>query len=75
MPCCLCAQGLSAVASRLDPKEAAEAAAILTLAMSKTTEPSPLYRLAQGLSAVASRLEPKRLPGRVATLLSPLPRP
>ena len=45
--------GLSAVAARLDPKEAAEAAAALTQAMSKTTNPDT-NSLAKSLSAVLS---------------------
>ena len=53
------AQGMSAGAARLEPKEAAEGAATLTQAMTKTTDPNALQFLAQGLSAVAARLEPK----------------
>ncbi len=57
------AQGLAAVATRLEPKEAAQvcgqASATLSQAMSKTTEPYALANLSQGLSAVAARMEPK----------------
>jgi tRNA A-37 threonylcarbamoyl transferase component Bud32 len=57
------AGGLSAVAARLEPRQAAtvcgQAANLLSLTMSKTTEPSALSPLAQGLSAVAARLEPR----------------
>ena len=62
------ARGLSEVAARLEPKEAArasaEAAATLTQAMAKTNGPTALQStalrsLAEGLSAVAARLEPK----------------
>jgi hypothetical protein len=57
------AQGLAAVAARLEPKEEAalckEAAATITLAMVKTTDANGLGQLAQGLAAVAARLEPK----------------
>jgi hypothetical protein len=67
------AQGLSAVAARLEPKEAAEVAAALTQAISKTTGPYALGFLAQGLAAVTARLEPKeaaRLCGPVAATLT-----
>ena len=53
------ARGLSAVAARLEPKGAAEAAATLTQAMTKTNDADALGSLAQGLSAVAARLESK----------------
>jgi hypothetical protein len=57
------ARELTAVAARMEPKEAAavcgQAAAILTQAMAKTTDPLALPPLAQGLSAVAARMEPK----------------
>jgi len=52
-------QGLSAVAPRLEPQEAAQAAAALTQAMKDNKNASPLVSLAEGLSAVAARLEPK----------------
>jgi hypothetical protein len=58
------AEGLSAVAARLEPKEAArlcgQAAATLTQAMGP---------LAQGLSAVSARLEPKDAAEVAATLI------
>ena len=50
------AQGLSAVAARLEPKEAA---AVLTEAMKDPKNATALTPLAQGLSAVAARMEPK----------------
>jgi serine/threonine protein kinase len=71
------AQALSALAVRLEPKEAAricgQAAATLTQAMSKATQPGTLGYLAQGLSAVAARLEPKeaaRVCGEAAATLT-----
>ncbi len=55
--------GLSAVAGRLEPHEAARVcarpAAILAQAMDKTTDPAALRYLADGLWAVARRLEPQ----------------
>ena len=54
----LLAQGLSALAVRLEPGDAAEAAAKLTQAMASTSDPNGLWLLAQGLSALAARLEP-----------------
>ena len=56
--------GLSAVVSRLEPKEAA---AILTQAMSKTTESYALFYLAV-LSRVATHLRPKEAAEVAATL-------
>jgi tRNA A-37 threonylcarbamoyl transferase component Bud32 len=53
------ARGLAAVAARLEPQAAAQAASTLTRAMSKTTNPAALGQLAQGLAAVAPRLEPR----------------
>jgi hypothetical protein len=50
------ARGLSAVAARLEPKDAAT---VLAGAMSKTTDANALGHLAQGLSAVAARMGPK----------------
>ena len=50
---------LLALASRLEPKDAAEAAATLNQALTNTTSGWAVEYLAQGLSAVASRLEPK----------------
>jgi hypothetical protein len=52
------AQGLAAVAVRMDPGPAAETTAILAQAMTKTTNPSALNSLAQGLAAAAARMEP-----------------
>jgi hypothetical protein len=66
------AEGLSAVAPRLEAKEAAavcaRAAAALTQAMSKTTNEFALSDLAEGLSAVAARLEAKDAKEAAATL-------
>jgi len=57
------AQGLSAVAARMEPKEAAavhgQVAAALVQTMSETTDYGALGPLAEILSAVATRLEPK----------------
>ena len=44
---------------RMEPKEAAEAAAALSQAMSKTTDPRSMSGLSQGLSVVAARMDPK----------------
>jgi len=66
-------QGLSAVAARLEPREAAAVAADLTQAMTRTTDPYAVGSLAQGLSAVAARLEPREASlacGQAAALLS-----
>jgi hypothetical protein len=66
------AQGLTAVAGRLEPKEAARcyapAAATLTQAVAKTIQADALKELAQGLTAVAGRLESKHAAEAVATL-------
>jgi tRNA A-37 threonylcarbamoyl transferase component Bud32 len=66
------AKGLSAVAARLDTKEAAaactKAAATLTEAIGKTTAPFALGALAEGLSAVAARLDTKEAKEAAATL-------
>jgi hypothetical protein len=59
------AQGLSAVAARLEPQEAASA---LIQAMTRTTDEGALWQLAQGLSAVAARLEAKDAAGVVSAL-------
>jgi serine/threonine protein kinase len=73
------AQALSAVAARLEPKEAArlcrQAAATLTQAMSRswTLMPDTLGSIARALSVVVARLEPKeaaRLSGQAATTLA-----
>ena len=61
------AEGLSAVAARLEPKEAA---ATLTQAMTKTNAPFPLG-IWPGLSAVAVRLKPKGAAEAAATLTRP----
>jgi hypothetical protein len=57
------AQGLAAVAARMEPAGAARvcgsAADILARNMSKTTDLAAASTLAKGLSAVAARLEPK----------------
>jgi hypothetical protein len=53
------AQGLSAVATRLEPRDAGAAAAALSQAMSKTPE-NVLPPLVQGLSAVLLRMHPSR---------------
>jgi hypothetical protein len=50
------AQGLSAVAARMEPKDAA---ATLAQAIKDTKDPGALSHLAEGLSAVATRLEGK----------------
>ncbi len=57
------AEGLSAVAARLEPKEAsrycAVAAVVLKQTITKTSDRYALHCLAEGLSAVAARLETK----------------
>ncbi len=50
---------LSALASRMGPKEAARVAAFLLQVISKTTDRRPLHSLSLSLSALASRVEPK----------------
>jgi hypothetical protein len=50
------AQDLSAVAARMDPREAA---ATLAQALKDTKDPRALHSLAQGLSAVANRMDAK----------------
>jgi hypothetical protein len=66
------AQELSAVSARLEPQEAAQAAAgaaaILLQAMRDTKEPYALGLLAQGLSAVSGRLGFKEAAQAAATL-------
>jgi hypothetical protein len=52
------AQGLLAVAARLEPKEAAQAAAALIQAVTKTTDRTTLQTLAQSLAAVLAREPP-----------------
>jgi hypothetical protein len=66
------AQGLGAVAARMEPKEAAavcgQAAANLTQTMAQTTDGQALAALAQGLAAVAARMGPKEAGEAAATL-------
>jgi hypothetical protein len=62
------AGGLSALAARLEPQEAAAAAAALTQAMAKTTNPVTLSGLAGGLSALAARLGPQEAAAAAAAL-------
>ena len=62
------AQGLSAVAPHLEPKEADQAAAALTQAMKDPKNAAALGWLARGLSAVAPRLEPKEAAEAAAAL-------
>jgi serine/threonine-protein kinase len=66
------AKALSALAARLEAKEAArvsaEAAATLTQAMAKTNDTGALIQLALGLSAAAAGLEPKEAAEAAATL-------
>jgi serine/threonine protein kinase len=62
------AKGLSAVAVRMPPKEAAATAATLAQAMASTTSSDALYALAKGLSAVAARMESKDTGATAATL-------
>jgi hypothetical protein len=68
------AQGLSAVAGRLEPREVAETAATLSRAMTNTNEPLALGSLAQGLSAVAGRLEPREAAEAATTLTQAMTR-
>jgi hypothetical protein len=67
------AQGLSVVCARLEPQEAAraaaQAAATLTQAMKDTRNWIVLTSLAEGLSAVAVRLEPRETAQAAAFLL------
>ncbi len=70
-------QGLTAVAARLEPKEAGkaygQAAVTLTQAMSKMTDANALGPLSECLSAVAAHLEPKEAAqtcGQAAVTLS-----
>jgi hypothetical protein len=72
------AQGLSAVAVRLGPKEAGEVAATLSQAMTKTTDSPALEPLAEGLSAVLhceysgrNASQQYRLIGAIGTLAGP----
>jgi hypothetical protein len=66
------AEGLAALAARMEPGEAAEAAAGLTQAMGRTADPRELDRLSKGLPLLAARLEPKaaaQVHGRAAAAL------
>jgi hypothetical protein len=57
----------------MEPKEAGEAAATLSQALTKTTDPHQLQQLAAGLSAVSTRMEPKEAAavcGQAAATLS-----
>ena len=53
------ARAWSAVAARMEPKEAAQAAAVLTQVMKDPKDARALNELAPALSAVAARMEPK----------------
>jgi hypothetical protein len=53
------AEGLAALAARLEPKKAAQAAATLARAIAKNTDRGGTYWLAGCLATVAARLEPK----------------
>jgi hypothetical protein len=53
------AQALYAVAARLEPKDAAQAATTLVQALKDAKDPTALSLLASGLRAVAARMEPK----------------
>jgi tRNA A-37 threonylcarbamoyl transferase component Bud32 len=67
------AQGLSALATRIEPKQVARAAATLTWSMARTKSPYALRGSAEGLSALASRMEPgeaARLCARAADTLT-----
>jgi hypothetical protein len=57
------AQGLSALAARLGPREAARAAAVLGEAIREAQDPRALPALEQGLSAVADRMDRKEAEG------------
>jgi tRNA A-37 threonylcarbamoyl transferase component Bud32 len=69
------AWGLSALAARMAPPEAARlcapAAATLTRAMTRTTDPYALHCLVQGVSALAARMEPREA---AATLIQAMAR-
>jgi hypothetical protein len=67
------AEGLAALAGRLEPKEAARVAAVLTQALEKETDANARQTLTQGLAALAGRLEPKeaaRVSGQAAGVLT-----
>jgi hypothetical protein len=64
------AEGLAALAGKLEVREAAANATAIVGAMSKTTDPVALHWLAQGLAALAGRLEAREasvLCGKAAT--------
>src|SRR5262249_10274154 len=61
-------QGLAAVATRLEPQEAAPAARTLTQALSKTLPPSTLRERAEALSATLTG-DARNLPGRAGGLV------
>ena len=63
------AQGLAVVATRLEARDAEEAAKTLTQAMTTARDPLLWHALAQGLAAVAARLE-ARDAREVATTLT-----
>jgi hypothetical protein len=63
------AQSVSVVLTHLEPKDAA---AIVTQAISKTTDPAALQKLAHAVPALAARLEPKeaaQLSGQAVAIL------
>jgi hypothetical protein len=70
------ARGLSALAARMEPKEAADATALaaasLTQALKNTKDPNAVSALAQGLSALAARMEPKEAAQAAAILTQAL---
>jgi len=71
-------RGLEAVSARLEPKEAAEVAAALSQAISKSTDPHVLTALGLGLLVVSARLEPKeagRVRGELVTLIQTMNKP
>jgi serine/threonine protein kinase len=59
-------EGLSAAAVRMAPEEAAQAATILTQAMTTTKDEYASSRLSEGLRALAARMEP----GKAAAILT-----
>src|SRR5262249_28323738 len=63
------ALNLSAVASRMEPRSAA---AILILAMSKTTDPDALRVLSENLAVVLAPADPPSTPQLVELLKHPL---
>jgi hypothetical protein len=71
-------EGLSALADRLDPREAARvcgpAVAQLTQALGQTTLPESMRDLNEGLSALAVHLEPKEMDAAAAAAVGALAR-